>query len=232
MPASNDPTSHAPAVIRSVYQRLFDAFGPQHWWPADSPFEVMVGAVLVQNTAWKNVPRAIRRLRDASALSPDAIHGMPIPTLQRLVLPTGTYRVKARRLKSLIDFLFDQYNGCVETMLKANSEVLRRQLLDVHGIGPETADSILLYAQNVPSFVVDTYTRRVFGRHTWIDYFAPYEMIKAYFEANMPADAAMYNELHALLVQVGIRYCRKTPRCQQCPLASLLPADGACLETP
>lgn len=224
--------SHAPDVIRSVYQQLWDAFGPQFWWPADSPFEIMVGAVLVQNTAWKNVQRAIEQLRGEGALSPEAIRRMPIACLERLVRPTGTYRVKAKRLKCMIDFLFDQYHGCVDTMLNADPEVLRRQLLAVHGIGPETADSILLYAQNVPSFVVDTYTRRVFGRHAWIDYDAPYETFKAYFEANMPGDTAMYNELHALLVHVGIRYCRKTPQCQHCPLAGLLPAEGPCLETP
>lgn len=231
MPASHAATSHAPAVIRAVYQRLFEAFGPQQWWPAESPFEVMVGAVLVQNTAWKNVERAIGQLRDAGALSPDALHRLPLARLRSLVRPAGTYRVKARRLKCLMDFLFDQYSGSVDSMLEANPDVLRRQLLAVHGIGPETADSILLYARNVPSFVVDTYTRRVFGRHLWVDYFAPYDKIKTYFEANTPADAALYNELHALLVRVGIRYCRKTPRCQPCPLAGLLPADGACLET-
>jgi endonuclease-3 related protein len=196
-------------TLDQVYQRLHSAFGPQHWWPGDSPFEVMVGAVLVQNTAWKNVEKAI-----------------DIEQLQELIRPAGYFRMKARRLGNLLDYLFDQHEGSLEAMLDTDTQTLREGLLQINGIGPETADSILLYAADKPVFVVDAYTNRVFKRHGWIDYNAGYHEIQEHFQANLEADSAIYNEYHALLVRVGHLHCRKTPKCDECPLADLLPAGG------
>lgn len=214
--------------LETLFSRLFEAFGPQQWWPADSPFEVMVGAVLVQNTAWKNVRRAIDRLREAGKLSPEAIHATGERELQELIRPAGYYRIKAKRLRHLVDFLITAYDGSIAAMRAAPPDRLREELLRVHGVGPETADSILLYAAGIPSFVVDTYTHRVLARHGWIGYDADYHQIKEFFESRLQPDADHYNEYHALLVRVGHLHCRKQPICDTCPLADLLPDGGIC----
>lgn len=214
-------------MLNEVYQRLFTAFGPQHWWPGDSPFEVVVGAVLVQNTAWRNVERAIENLRDAGMTEPRALFAVPERELAELIRPAGYYQVKARRLRNLLRLIVEQYDGSLEAMLHTDLATLREELLGVSGIGPETADAILLYAGNRPTFVVDTYTHRILARHGWIGYEADYHEIKDHFESELPADAALYNEYHALLVRLGKDYCRKTgPKCAACPLADLLPASG------
>lgn len=214
-------------MLSEVYERLHRAFGPQHWWPGDSPFEVMVGAVLVQNTAWRNVERAIENLRDASLMEPNKLYAVKENELAELIRPAGYYQVKTRRLRNLLRLLVDQYDGSLEAMFHTDLSMLRGELLGVSGIGPETADAILLYAGGLPTFVVDTYTHRVLARHGWIDYDADYHQIKDYFEAALPADAALYNEYHALLVRLGKDYCRKTaPKCEACPLVDLLPASG------
>ena len=214
------------ATLNDVYQRLLDAFGPQHWWPGDSPFEVMVGAILTQNTAWKNVERAIDNLREAGVLSPQRIHSLHQEELAELIQPAGYFRVKARRLKNLVDFLFDRYDGSLEALFATRLPALREQLLAVSGIGPETADSILLYAGGLPTFVVDTYTARVLKRHGWIEPEADYHSIKDHFESGLEDDVQLYNEYHALLVCVGKDYCRKAPKCDACPLHDLLPDGG------
>jgi endonuclease III related protein len=220
MPAMSAPLSAA-------YRRLFDAFGPQHWWPGQSPFEVMVGAVLTQNTSWRNVERAIVNLRQADLLEPRALYDVPVAELEELIRPAGYFRVKARRLHSLVEFVVERYGGSLDAMFQAGLAELRRQLLDVHGIGPETADSILLYAGSLPSFVVDAYTHRVFARHGWIDFDADYHQIQDYVQGVLPQDVALYNEFHALLVRLGKDYCRKTnPKCAACPLREMLPAGG------
>ena len=152
-------------VLKEVYQRLLDAFGPQNWWPGNTHFEMMVGAILVQNTNWQNVERAIGNLREADLLDPHALNDVPEEELEELIRPAGYYRVKARRLRSLLQFLVERYNGSIETMFGSPLSELRQQLLSVHGVGPETADSILLYAGSLPTFVVDTYTYRIFSRH-------------------------------------------------------------------
>ena len=213
--------------LLEAYERMLAAFGPQHWWPGETPFEVMVGAVLVQNTAWRNVERAIANLRDAAAITPHAIYALSLEELAELIRPAGYYQVKARRLRNLLKFVVDEYDGSLEAMFQTDLATLREQLLTVHGIGPETADAILLYAGGLPTFVVDTYAHRILARHGWIGYEADYEEIKDYFESTLPADAPLYNEYHALLVRVGKDYCKRSgPRCEECPLAELLPSDG------
>jgi len=214
-------------MLTTVYRRLLDAFGPQHWWPGETPFEVMVGAVLTQNTNWQNVERAIRNLRQADLLDPHALAGVPVEELEELIRPAGYFRVKARRLRSLLDFLIERYDGSLEAMFQTPLDALRRELLGVHGIGPETADSILLYAGGLPSFVVDAYTHRVFSRHGWIDFDADYHQIQDYIQGEIPQEAPLYNEFHALLVRLGKEYCRKSnPRCAACPLRERLPQGG------
>jgi endonuclease-3 related protein len=213
--------------LQEVFERLVAAFGPQRWWPGESPFEVMVGAVLVQNTAWRNVERAINNLREADLLEPGPLYALPADELAELIRPAGYYQVKARRLRNLLRLVVEVYDCSLEAMFSTDLATLRQQLLSVHGIGPETADAILLYAGGLPTFVVDTYAHRVLARHGWIGYDASYDEIKEMFEASLPADAALYNEYHALLVRVGKDYCkRSTPKCDGCPLASLLPESG------
>lgn len=217
-------------TLREVYDRLFDAFGPQHWWPGRSPFEVIVGAVLVQNTNWQNVERAIDNLRQADLLQPHALYDVPLEELERLIRPAGYYRIKARRLRSLLEFLVDRYDGSLPGMFSTDLPELRARLVALHGIGPETADSILLYAGQLPVFVVDTYTHRVFARHGWIGFDADYHTVQEFFESRLPEDVSLYNEYHALLVRLGKVYCRrKDPKCIACPLADALP-DGGPLE--
>jgi endonuclease III related protein len=217
----------ADSTLQEVYRRLFDAFGLQHWWPGESPFEVMIGAVLTQNTNWQNVERAIRNLREADLLEPRALHEVPLEELEDLIRPAGYFRVKARRLRSLLEFLMTRYNGSLEAMFQTSLGELRQELLGVHGIGPETADSILLYAGGLPSFVVDAYTHRVFSRHGWIGFDADYHQIQDYVQDELPAETPVYNEFHALLVRLGKDFCRKSrPKCGECPLRELLPRGG------
>jgi endonuclease-3 related protein len=210
-----------------IYNRLLAAFGPQHWWPAQTPFEVMVGAVLVQNTNWNNVIKAIENLRQADLLEPHALAAVATEELEELIRPAGYFRVKARRLHNLIALLVDRYEGSLDAMFQTELSTLREALLAVNGIGPETADSILLYAGSLPRFVVDTYTHRVLARHGWIAFDSDYDQLQQLFEDRLPADAALFNEFHALLVRLGKDYCRKqSPRCAECPLRGLLPEGG------
>lgn len=212
--------------LQKAYDRLYTAYGPQHWWPGETPFDVLVGAVLVQGVAWPNVERAIANLQAADAMSPLAIHKLPQVELEQLVRPCGYYRVKAGRLRNLIDWLMQHHGGSVEKMLQVETAELRRQLLSVNGIGPETADSILLYAAQRPAFVVDAYTRRVLERHGWIEPGASYDQMKELFEQNLPRDTQFYNEYHALIVAVGNKHCSRTPKCEGCPLKKMLPRGG------
>lgn len=201
-----------------LYWALFRRFGPQRWWPAKTPLEVAVGAILTQNTAWSNVERALARLKAERPLSPRGLRALPLGRLSRLIRPSGTYRIKAGRLKAFLDFLWERFNGRVERLKTAPLEELRSGLLSVPGIGPETADSILLYAAGRPIFVVDAYTRRVLARHRLVPPDIGYEPLRAVFERHLPSDPALFNEYHALLVAVGKRYCRSRPRCDTCPL--------------
>ena len=213
--------------LLQVYERLLGAFGPQQWWPGDSPFEIMIGAVLVQNTAWRNVERAIDNLREAAVMEPHALYALAPEELAEFIRPAGYFQVKAKRLRNLLKFLIEEFDGSLDAMFRTNLATLREQLLAIHGIGPETADAILLYAGGLPTFVVDSYTHRVLARHGWIGYEAGYHEIKDHFETALPADAQLYNEYHALLVRVGKDYCKRTaPKCEACPLCDFLPPSG------
>ncbi|MDA8124440.1 MAG: endonuclease III domain-containing protein [Deltaproteobacteria bacterium] len=213
-----------PEALLDVYERLNDHFGPLHWWPADGPFEVMVGTVLTQNTAWTNVEKAIAALKARGLLSPEAIAGCDEETLAGVIRPAGFYHIKARRLKSLVRFFQEEYGGEVARMAAENLTELRDALLSVSGVGEETADCILLYACEKPSFVSDAYTRRILGRHRLIAQEATYGQIRNLFMAHLPQEVALFNQYHALLVNLGKHFCRKTPRCGICPLQGLLPA--------
>ena len=216
-----------PGKILQVYERLSKALGPQHWWPGETPFEIMVGAVLTQNTNWQNVVRAIKNLREADLLDPHALYNVPLEELEELIHPAGYFRVKAGRLRSLLKFLIERYGGSLEKMFRTDLPELRAELLAVNGIGPETADSILLYAGNLPTFVVDAYTHRVLARHGWIDFEADYPQIQEYLLSNLPQNTQLYNEFHAQFVYLGKHFCKKTsPKCRECPLFKMLPQGG------
>ncbi|MGQ9686966.1 MAG: endonuclease III domain-containing protein [Thiobacillaceae bacterium] len=207
------------------YRLLFAAYGPQHWWPGETAFEVMVGAILTQNTAWANVERAIANLKAAERLTCEDILALPDDALAELIRPAGYFNVKARRLKALCAFLADQGVCATPQRLRdlSNLPELRRRLLSVHGVGEETADSILLYALELPIFVVDAYTRRIFSRLGLIPADASYGEIQQAFQRHLPADVALYNEYHALIVHLGKSVCRPKPRCEQCPLRERCP---------
>ena len=207
--------------ILEIYDRLFRAYGPQHWWPARTRTEVVVGAILTQNTAWSNVERAIDNLRRARVLTWSALRDLPGSELAKLIRPSGTYNVKAKRLGSFVRYLWENHNGSLRSLLNGELETARRRLLSIHGIGPETADAILLYAGNRPSFVVDGYTRRVLRRHHLCAEKADYETVRGLFHAALPADPQLFNEYHALLVAVGKKHCRKSARCEGCPLEEM-----------
>ncbi len=205
--------------LLDIYNSLHRCFGPQHWWPGDSPFEVMVGAVLTQNTSWINVSRAIANLRAAKLLSCTALTALPVEELAVMIRPAGYYNLKARRLKNLLALIDEKYQGRLADFLEEETMELRRSLLSTKGIGPETADSILLYAADRPVFVVDAYTRRFLIRHGLICEEDGYHEIQDLFVDTLPEDAALYNEYHALIVRLGKEFCKKRkPLCSCCPL--------------
>ena len=212
--------------LEKFYQTLLAHYGPQNWWPGDTPFEVMVGAILTQNTNWANVEKTISNLKAAQCLDAHTLDALSAVQVAELIRPAGYYRLKARRLRNLLKFVVRRCDGAVEDMFRTGASTLREELLAVNGIGPETADSILLYGGGLPEFVVDAYTYRAFSRHGWIDLDADYHTIKDHFESHLKRDASLYNEYHALLVRLGHLHCRKTPKCEGCPLADLLPEDG------
>jgi endonuclease-3 related protein len=202
-----------------IYQRLYSCFGRQHWWPAQSPFEVMVGSILTQNTNWGNVEKAIQNLKEHKVLSPKGLYGLSERRLAELIRPAGYYNVKAKRLREFLKFLFKEYRGSVTKMFSVDAPRLRRQLLCVSGIGPEPADSILLYALKKPVFVVDAYTRRIFSRHKFICEGAGYDEVANLFMRHLKKDTRLFNEYHALIVRLGKDFCLKNkPRCGICPL--------------
>ncbi len=201
---------------------MYDYFGPQNWWPGDSPFEIMVGAILTQNTNWSNVQKAIDNLRGADLLSYPSLSLQRVDEIAQLIRPAGYYNLKARRLKNLLDMVTTFYDGELDAFLEDELGSARENLLGVKGVGPETADSILLYACGHPVFVVDTYTYRVFSRHNMVEEETDYRAIQQAFELNLPQDRQLYNEYHALIVRVAGMFCKKTkPLCEQCPLQGL-----------
>ena len=203
-----------------AYERMLCCFGPRHWWPAESPFEVIVGAILTQNTAWTNVEKAISRIKAEGAMSLEGLLEIPEETLAEWIRPSGYFNLKARRLKAVIRFLWEAYHGDLERMAREPLSELRRQLLKVYGVGEETADSILLYALEKPVFVVDTYTRRILDRHHLIESKAPYGAIQRIFMEALPPEVDLFNEYHALIVETGKTFCRRTPACSVCPLST------------
>jgi endonuclease-3 related protein len=210
----------AAALLREIYDLLLVRFGPQHWWPGETPFEIMVGAMLTQNTSWHNAEKAIANLKAAKLLLPDALAALPNETLAKHIRPAGYHNLKAGRLKNLLALIAAQ--GSVEALLSQPTAELRERLLAVKGIGPETADSILLYAANRPVFVVDAYTHRICSRHGLIDEESDYFQLQELFMNNLSEDADLFNEYHALLVRLGKEFCKKTrPKCEDCPLAIL-----------
>lgn len=204
-----------------MFERLATRFGAQHWWPGDSPFEVMVGAVLTQNTNWKNVEKALVNLKREGGLSLSALIQLSEAELAEKIRPAGYFNVKAKRLKALVQFLHERYQGDLEVMALRPLDRLREELLGVRGVGKETADSILLYALGFPIFVVDAYTYRVFTRHFLAPEEVGYDELQALAMDNVPAEVAYYNEFHALLVSVGKDFCGPKPKCEACPLNGL-----------
>jgi endonuclease-3 related protein len=205
-------------LLRELYQKLWDAFGPQGWWPGETPFEVIIGAILTQNTNWRNVALVLDGLKDEGLLNPRALQEMPEEELARRLKPSGYFNVKARRVKNFLDFFSQRFHHSLEEMAGADLGSLRGVLLTVKGIGPETADSILLYALHKPTFVVDAYTHRVLSRHDLAPEACSYEELQALFMENLPPGVALYQEFHALLVRLGKEFCRPRPRCPGCPL--------------
>jgi len=209
--------------IKAFYDAMLAAYGPQHWWPAETPFEVVIGAILTQNTNWKNVERAIANLKREGLLSPETLAKIPTEQLAEVIRPAGYYRIKAKRLKNLIEMLVRDFGGDLDALFALRTSSLRETVLAVSGIGPETADSIVLYAAHKAVFVVDAYTARILYRHGVIDPDVTYEDIQSLMQDNLPEDVAMFQEYHALLVEVGKRQCKKAaPICPGCPLAPLL----------
>jgi endonuclease-3 related protein len=218
--------ANLPATLLQAFQYLLDRYGPQGWWPGESDLEVVVGAILTQNTNWKNVEQALRQLCDAGVMRLPALHDLPLEELAELIRPAGYYRIKAQRLRNLTDLVMRDHQGDLAELLSLELTQLREKLLSVRGIGPETADSIILYAAHIPVFVVDTYTARVMKRHAWIEPEADYAGLQECFHDALPQEADLFNEYHALLVRVGKEHCRSQPQCHGCPLESLLPVSG------
>ncbi|MDO8525957.1 MAG: endonuclease III domain-containing protein [Candidatus Omnitrophota bacterium] len=209
-------------ALTKVYNKLYSFYGPQGWWPGDSRFEVIVGAILTQNTAWSNVEKAVRNLKAKGALaSPVKMNALRRGELARLIRPSGYYNVKAARLHNFTSFLAERYSGRLGALAKVPTRRLRDELLAINGIGPETCDSILLYAFGRPVFVVDAYTRRVFSRHGLFIHDLPYESVQALFTENLPSDEKVFGEYHALIVRLAKGCCKTKPQCEKCPLSGI-----------
>ena len=207
--------------LLEIYHLLYNRFGPQHWWPGQTRFEIIAGAILTQNTNWPNVEKAIGNLKAADCLDPDKLHDIDVSQLAEMIRPAGYYKIKAKRLKNFLNWLSENYNGRLADMENLDTARLRAELLSVSGIGPETADSILLYAFDRPVFVVDAYTARIAVRHQLIEPGADYEQLQSLFQSLLPDDVKLFNKYHALLVNLGKQFCRTIPRCTGCPLESL-----------
>jgi endonuclease-3 related protein len=207
--------------IQQIYELLFERFGPQHWWPGETKDEIIVGAILTQNTNWQNVEKAINNLKNASVMGLEKLYNLPQDEIAELIRPAGYYNIKAKRLKNFLNWFFEQHNGSLEELEAMRADSLREELLSVNGIGKETADSILLYALEKRVFVVDAYTYRITTRHRLIEPEADYEQLRSLFEDNLENDVKLFNEYHALLVRIGKEFCRPKPKCGGCPLECL-----------
>lgn len=209
-------------ALMEIYEKLRETYGPQRWWPGDTAFEVMVGAILTQNTNWNNVEKAIGRLKEHDALEPERLAALNDEELQELIRPTGYFRQKSARLKRLVWWLGETCDGELELLDQWPTDELRQELVSLRGIGPETADSILLYALERKVFVVDTYTNRITVRHELLDPGCGYHDLQLLFTDHLPDDLELYEDFHAQLVQVGKRHCRPTPVCDGCPVREVL----------
>jgi endonuclease-3 related protein len=207
--------------LLDIYRRLFAAYGPQHWWPAQEPFEVIAGAILTQSAAWTNVEKAIANLRKESALSPAALRALPLPEIAGLIYPSGYYNAKARKLKAFAEWLGEQYRDDLDKLFSTDIDLMRRELLGVYGIGEETADSVILYAAAKPVFVIDAYTRRIISRLGLAPDENSYGCYQSLFMDNLSPDVQLFNEYHALLVCLGKNLCRSRPRCSDCCLSTV-----------
>ncbi|UCF70211.1 MAG: hypothetical protein JSW49_08410 [candidate division WOR-3 bacterium] len=214
--------SSKPTFLR-LYKALYKAFGPQQWWPGETPFEIVVGAILTQNTNWRNVNNAIQKIKQAGLMDPMKLHAhyRRIPALIRTA---GFYRSKAKCLRAFLKYYIEKYGARTEAFAKKGTRAIRKELLSIRGIGPETADSILLYALRRRVFVIDAYTRRILSRHDIIEHDLPYDVLQQTIQKNLPASRKIYNEYHALLVRTGKEFCKKNePLCNACPLGTMLP---------
>ena len=209
-------------ILLKIYNSLYNYFGPLKWWPGDTPFEIMVGAILTQNTSWSNVEKALDNLKKENLLEPRKLYYLHQEELAQLIKPSGYYNIKARRLKNFINLFINDFEGSAEKMFSGDSGELRKKLLNVNGIGPETADSILLYAGKKPFFVVDAYTKRVFSRHKLISKDSTYYQIQEFFNQNLDGNVELFNEFHAQIVMLGKTICSsKNPDCAKCPIGYL-----------
>lgn len=215
MGSKAEKTSQA---LNDIYNRLFDRYGPQHWWPGETPFEVIIGAILTQSTAWTNVEKAISNLKAEGLLDTESLHSISINDLATLIRPSGYYNAKATKVKAFIERLHDKFDGSLDQLFALDTASLRHELLSIHGIGPETADSILLYAAYRPVFVIDAYTKRIIGRLGLAPSSDSYEAFQKLFTDRLPHDEGMFNEYHALFVRHGKDVCRKKPKCDDCCL--------------
>jgi len=209
-------------VLLKIYKSLYNFFGPLNWWPGDTPFEIMVGAILTQNTSWSNVEKAINNLKKENLLEPWKLYRINQEELAQLIKPSGYYNIKAQRLKNFLNLFIKEFEGSTKKMFSDDSKELRKKLLKVNGIGPETADSILLYAGKKAFFVVDAYTKRIFARHKLISKDFTYYQIQEFFSQNLDRDVKLFNEFHAQIVMLGKTVCTsKNPDCAKCPIAFL-----------
>lgn len=219
-------------LLRQIYTTLLTKLGHQNWWPGETPLEIAIGAILTQNTNWKNVEKAIENLKSSALLSIEGLDRLNLVDLASLIRPAGYFNIKAKRLKNFIHHVVVHHDGDLERFLMLSTERLREELLSIAGIGPETADSIALYAGEHPVFVVDAYTKRILYRHGLIDGDADYFAIQDFFESNLPPDVSLYNDFHAQLVMVGKNWCKRSqPDCENCPLKVCLGEQAPRLET-
>jgi endonuclease III related protein len=207
--------------LLAIYKILFSEYGNRNWWPADTPFEVIIGAILTQNVSWNNVEKAINNLKNEEILTPEKLHKTEVSKIALLIKPSRFYNQKARKIKNFMSFFIDKYEGNISKMSKDDTIILRKNLLQIPGLGEETVDSILLYACDKPIFVVDAYTKRIFSRYGIIDDDSTYGITQAFFMENLPGDIELYNDFHAQIVHLGNKICKTHPKCEYCPIRKI-----------